>query len=150
MYIWILSSHHSTFFRFSTFHTSACNIMVEGTAPFYKLTNFDSKKNCSITAMFPAVVSVKAIDVGAADSKSVNYDVSFFSSSSIDWVWVRATGRHALCAKGTNPSTINIFDFNLVNPSTFFRPFVFVLFPWFATCSVQQRVIDWTSVARKI
>lgn len=75
--------------------------MVEGTAPFYKLTNFDSKKNCSITAMFPAVVSVKAVDVGGADSKGVNYDVSF-----IGWASHAACPMH-YSRKITNPSTNN-------------------------------------------
>lgn len=52
--------------------------MAEGVAPFYSLANFGSKKNCTITAMFPAVVSISAINVGS-ESKTVSYDVSLLS-----------------------------------------------------------------------
>lgn len=52
--------------------------MVEGAAPFYSLSNFGNKKNCTITAMFPAVITVRAINVGA-DKSDVNYEVSFNS-----------------------------------------------------------------------
>jgi hypothetical protein len=54
---------------------AACNIMAEGVAPFYVLQNYGASRNCTITALFPAVVSILAIDVGG-NKGNVNYDVS--------------------------------------------------------------------------
>lgn len=53
----------------------ACNIMAEGLAPYYVLQNFGSNRNCTLISLFPAVVSVEAIEVGAING-NVNYDVS--------------------------------------------------------------------------
>ncbi|KAL7017334.1 hypothetical protein ACKWTF_010321 [Chironomus riparius] len=52
-----------------------CNIMVEGVAPYYTLQNYGSNRNCTLTALFPAVISVLAVDVGGSKG-NVNYDVS--------------------------------------------------------------------------
>lgn len=112
--------------------------MVEGTAPFYKLTNFDSKKNCSITAMFPAVVSVKAIDVGDAESKSVNYDVSFLSFLLIGHVFdgIPCVMHHVL--KITNPSNHKYFRFcsRQYFLTLFFLSFLLGLLALITVCAV--------------
>lgn len=55
---------------------SACNILVEGTAPFYSLSNNGAKRNCTLTSMNPAVVTLRAINIGPGHD-AVNYDVSF-------------------------------------------------------------------------
>ncbi|XP_053699318.1 corticotropin-releasing factor-binding protein [Sabethes cyaneus] len=50
-----------------------CNIMAEGVAPFYTLKNHGQHRNCSLTAVFPAVMSVVGVDVGERKD-GVNYD----------------------------------------------------------------------------
>lgn len=46
-------------------HTLACHIMVEGVAPSYTLKNFGSRSsNCTLTALFPAVVAIHELSVG--------------------------------------------------------------------------------------
>ena len=52
--------------------------MVEGVAPYYTLQNYGSNRNCTLTALFPAVISVLAVDVGG-NKGNVNYDVSSIS-----------------------------------------------------------------------
>lgn len=59
------------------FHYTACNIMAEGTAPFYTLQNYGTNRTCSISALFPASISIDKIDVGP-NTENVNYDVSTF------------------------------------------------------------------------
>lgn len=59
------------------FIVTACNIMVEGVAPYYTLRNRGAFRNCSLTAVFPAVMSVVGVDVGGRKD-GVNYDVSLF------------------------------------------------------------------------
>lgn len=50
--------------------------MAEGTAPYYVLQNYGTRRNCTLSASFPAVVSIEGIDVGG-NKANVNYDVSF-------------------------------------------------------------------------
>ncbi|XP_062537239.1 corticotropin-releasing factor-binding protein [Armigeres subalbatus] len=50
-----------------------CNIMAEGVAPFYTIRNRGLHRNCSVTAVFPAVMSVVGVDVGGRKD-GVNYD----------------------------------------------------------------------------
>ncbi|XP_055585578.1 corticotropin-releasing factor-binding protein [Uranotaenia lowii] len=50
-----------------------CNVMAEGVAPFYTLKNHGKHRNCSLTAVFPAVLSVVGVDVGGRKD-GVNYD----------------------------------------------------------------------------
>lgn len=57
------------------FHVSACNILVEGSTPFYSLSNYGSKRNCTLTSMTPSAVTIRAINVGP-EHDTVNYDVS--------------------------------------------------------------------------
>jgi hypothetical protein len=52
----------------------ACNIMAEGVAPYYVLQNYGTNRNCTLTASFPAVISIEGIEVGGTKGK-VNYDV---------------------------------------------------------------------------
>lgn len=56
-------------------YRKACNIMAEGIEPFYVLQNYGAHRNCTLTASFPAVISIEAIDVGG-NKGNVNYDVS--------------------------------------------------------------------------
>lgn len=59
----------------------ACNILVEGSTPFYSLSNHGAKRNCTLTSMTPSVVTLRAINIGA-EHQTANYDVStllFFS-----------------------------------------------------------------------
>ncbi|XP_058127222.1 corticotropin-releasing factor-binding protein [Anopheles ziemanni] len=49
-----------------------CHIMAEGLAPYYKLRNYGQRRNCTLTALFPAVVSVVALEVGGI-SENVRY-----------------------------------------------------------------------------
>ncbi|XP_058443152.1 corticotropin-releasing factor-binding protein [Malaya genurostris] len=50
-----------------------CNIMAEGVAPFYTLKNNGKNRNCSLTAVFPAVMSIVGVDIGE-QKDGVNYD----------------------------------------------------------------------------
>lgn len=52
--------------------------MAEGVAPYYTLRNRGAYRNCSVTAVFPAVMSVVGMDVGGRKD-GVNYDVSMIS-----------------------------------------------------------------------
>jgi hypothetical protein len=47
--------------------------MADG-APFYVLSNFETDRNCTLTATYPAVVTIEGINVG--EHKDVSYDVS--------------------------------------------------------------------------
>lgn len=49
--------------------------MAEGVAPYYTLRNHGKHRNCTLTAVFPAVISLVGIDVGGRKD-GVNYDVS--------------------------------------------------------------------------
>lgn len=53
----------------------ACNILVEGSTPFYSLSNHGAKRNCTLTSMTPSVVTLRAINIGA-EHQTANYDVS--------------------------------------------------------------------------
>lgn len=53
----------------------ACHILAEGIAPIYTLKNFGLSDNCTLTALYPAVVSVKSISVGRS-SEAMSFDVS--------------------------------------------------------------------------
>ncbi|XP_038122572.1 corticotropin-releasing factor-binding protein [Culex quinquefasciatus] len=50
-----------------------CNVMAEGVAPYYTLRNHGKHRNCTLTAVFPAVISLVGIDVGGRKD-GVNYD----------------------------------------------------------------------------
>uniref|UniRef100_A0A182MMJ9 Corticotropin-releasing factor-binding protein n=1 Tax=Anopheles culicifacies TaxID=139723 RepID=A0A182MMJ9_9DIPT len=54
------------------YNPKPCNIMAEGLAPYYMLRNYGQRRNCTLTALFPAVVSVIALEVGEAN-ESVHY-----------------------------------------------------------------------------
>lgn len=43
---------------------AACHILTEGLAPSYELRNFGAPGNCTLTALYPAVVEIKALSVG--------------------------------------------------------------------------------------
>lgn len=49
-----------------------CNILVEGTSYVYTLNNYGRKINCSVTTLFPASVSLVAIDVGSTESNPMS------------------------------------------------------------------------------
>ncbi|XP_052900813.1 corticotropin-releasing factor-binding protein [Anopheles moucheti] len=54
------------------YNPKPCNIMAEGLAPYYMLRNYGQRRNCTLTALFPAVVSVIALEVGESN-ESVRY-----------------------------------------------------------------------------
>lgn len=62
------------FYTFSLTINEACHILAEGTTPTYTLNNFGLRDNCTLTALYPAVVSVKAMAVGKPN-KDVSFDV---------------------------------------------------------------------------
>lgn len=67
------------FLKFSlSSYLIACNIMAEGLEPFYVLQNYGTNRNCTLSASFPAVVSIDGIDVGG-NKGNVNYDVRISS-----------------------------------------------------------------------
>ncbi|XP_055381409.1 corticotropin-releasing factor-binding protein [Condylostylus longicornis] len=51
-----------------------CNIMVQDTASFYSLNNYGHQRNCTLTALFPAVISIINIKVGERMDDKVNYE----------------------------------------------------------------------------
>ncbi|XP_017000594.2 corticotropin-releasing factor-binding protein [Drosophila takahashii] len=57
--------------------TQPCNILVQETAAMYKMTNFGQARNCTISALFPAVVSLASLRIGGKSVRAqtkVNYD----------------------------------------------------------------------------
>jgi hypothetical protein len=48
--------------------------MAEGVAPYYTLKNNGYHGNCTLTALFPAAISVVGLKVG--ETTKLNYDVS--------------------------------------------------------------------------
>ncbi|XP_053678892.1 corticotropin-releasing factor-binding protein [Anopheles nili] len=54
------------------YNAKPCNIMAEGLAPYYMLRNYGHRRNCTLIALFPAVVSVIAMEVGEIN-ESVHY-----------------------------------------------------------------------------
>lgn len=49
--------------------------MAEGLAPYYTLQNYGLHNNCTLSALFPAVISIIDVDVGS-NKQTVSYDVS--------------------------------------------------------------------------
>lgn len=56
----------------------ACHIMAEGLAPFYRLQNSELSANCTITALFPAVVSVLGLKVSRNTDLTDQVGIQFF------------------------------------------------------------------------
>ncbi|KAH8271345.1 hypothetical protein KR018_007349 [Drosophila ironensis] len=57
--------------------TQPCNVLVQDTAAIYKMTNFGQARNCTISALFPAVVSLANLRIGGKTVRAqqkVNYD----------------------------------------------------------------------------
>ncbi|XP_020811227.1 corticotropin-releasing factor-binding protein isoform X2 [Drosophila serrata] len=44
--------------------TQPCNVLVQDVAAMYKMTNFGQARNCTISALFPAVVSLASLRIG--------------------------------------------------------------------------------------
>lgn len=44
-------------------------------SPIYSLVNVDKRSNCTLTALYPAVVSIKNVNVGGTE-QHLSYDVS--------------------------------------------------------------------------
>lgn len=55
---------------------TACHIMAADSVPFYVLKSPSTKgsRNCTLTALYPAVVSLLGLHIG--HGKGANYDVS--------------------------------------------------------------------------
>ncbi|KAH8232420.1 hypothetical protein KR032_006134, partial [Drosophila birchii] len=57
--------------------TQPCNVLVQDVAAMYKMTNFGQARNCTISALFPAVVSLANLRIGGKSVRAqqkVNYD----------------------------------------------------------------------------
>ncbi|EDW99102.1 corticotropin-releasing factor-binding protein [Drosophila yakuba] len=57
--------------------TQPCNVLVQNTAAMYKMSNFGQARNCTISALFPAVVSLASLRIGGKSVRAqpkVNYD----------------------------------------------------------------------------
>ncbi|XP_016951490.1 corticotropin-releasing factor-binding protein [Drosophila biarmipes] len=57
--------------------TQPCNVLVQDTAAMYKMTNFGQARNCTISALFPAVVSLASLRIGGKSVRAqakANYD----------------------------------------------------------------------------
>lgn len=58
---------------------SACNVLVQETAAVYKMSNFGHARNCTLSALFPAAISLANLRIGSKSVRAqekVNYDVS--------------------------------------------------------------------------
>lgn len=53
---------------------SACHIMAEDSVPVYVLKSSNKSRNCTLTALYPAVVSLLGLHI--CHGKGPNYDVS--------------------------------------------------------------------------
>jgi len=60
--------------------------MTEGISPYYTLKNFKLQSNCTLTALFPAVVTVVGINIGGSYIHGVNYDVSLLTNFKYSYV----------------------------------------------------------------
>ncbi|EDW84454.1 uncharacterized protein Dwil_GK13130 [Drosophila willistoni] len=61
--------------------TQPCNILVQDTAAVYKMANFGQARNCTLSALFPAVVSLANLRIGGKSVRAqqkVNYDCNMF------------------------------------------------------------------------
>lgn len=55
---------------------TACNILAEG-AQYFALQNYGYARNCTLTTLYPAVVTILNMDVGGLKEENyINYDVS--------------------------------------------------------------------------
>lgn len=59
----------------------ACNVLVQDIDGLYQLANYGYNRNCSISALFPTVVSVANLKIGGKSvrQEKPNYDVSSLS-----------------------------------------------------------------------
>lgn len=51
--------------------------MAEGIAPIYRINNSGNRNNCTLTVLYPAVISIKSVNVGGG-RQDVTYDVIIF------------------------------------------------------------------------
>ncbi|EDV91426.1 corticotropin-releasing factor-binding protein [Drosophila grimshawi] len=61
--------------------TQPCNILVQDSAAVYKMSNFGHARNCTLSALFPAAVSLGSIRIGSKSVRAqdkVNYDCHLF------------------------------------------------------------------------
>lgn len=57
--------------------TQPCNVLVQDTAAVYKMSNFGHPRNCTLSALFPAAVSLGNLRIGSKSVRAqekVNYD----------------------------------------------------------------------------
>ncbi|XP_026839931.1 corticotropin-releasing factor-binding protein [Drosophila persimilis] len=91
--------------------TQPCNVLVQDTAAVYKMTNFGQARNCTISALFPAVVSLASLRIGGKGVRTqpkVNYDCQTFGdrleiggSSGLDANGLELAS--AVCGAGNEP-----------------------------------------------
>ncbi|XP_030556424.1 corticotropin-releasing factor-binding protein isoform X1 [Drosophila novamexicana] len=61
--------------------TQPCNILVQDTAAVYKMSNYGHARNCTLSALFPAAVSLGSLRIGSKAVRAqekVNYDCHLF------------------------------------------------------------------------
>lgn len=61
------------------FSPLACNVLVQDTAAVFKMSNFGHARNCTLSALFPAAISLGNLRIGSKSVRAqekVNYDVS--------------------------------------------------------------------------
>lgn len=69
------TTYESTFEIKIVYWLLACNIMAGEVSPIYNLINVGKRNNCTLTALYPAVVSIKNVNVGGTE-QHLSYDVS--------------------------------------------------------------------------
>ncbi|KAH8311375.1 hypothetical protein KR044_005987 [Drosophila immigrans] len=66
-----------SFMSNSCFCFAACNVLVQDTAAVYKMSNFGHARNCTLSALFPAAISLGNLRIGSKSVRAqekVNYD----------------------------------------------------------------------------
>ncbi|ALC47633.1 CG15537 [Drosophila busckii] len=70
---------HGSFVANVRFHkiTQPCNVLVQNTAAVYKISNYGHPRNCTLSAIFPAAISLGNLRIGGKSVRNqakVNYD----------------------------------------------------------------------------
>ncbi|XP_030370918.1 corticotropin-releasing factor-binding protein [Scaptodrosophila lebanonensis] len=62
--------------------TQPCNVLVQDTAAVYKMANYGHARNCTLSALFPASISLANLRIGGKivrAQQKVNYDCNMFT-----------------------------------------------------------------------
>lgn len=60
--------------------TQPCNVLAQDTAAIFNMANFGNQRNCTLSALFPAAVSVASLKIGGKNMRGekVNYDCGMY------------------------------------------------------------------------